>query len=220
MYPKIKQIIVTWRKGRGANRIPIAVVKKNESEGTTFRYIQEGVAQAQKVGFVCYPDFTDTDKTYNLNVQQILSHRLNNPERPDIDKYYDFWEIPKESRGDVYRMLVYTQGLLPTDNFEFLAQYYSVSKVKFVSEVCGFSDHPLNTGSIHEGDTLIWKLEQKNEYDCKAVALYFGIQKIGYVKRIHNEVFHLRNSKSLKIRVKKLEQNGHINKAYILIFSE
>ena len=56
--------------------------------------------------------------------------------------------------------------------------------------------------------------------DMIIVALYFGIQKVGYVKRIHNEVFHLKNSKSLKIKVKKLEQNGHINKAYIIIFSE
>ena len=220
MYPKIRQIVVTWRQGRGSNRIPVAIVKKNESEGMSFRYILEGVEQAKKSGFVCYPDFTDITKVYYLNIQQILSHRLNSPERPDIERYYDFWEIPQESKGDVYRMLAYTQGLLSTDNFEFLAQYYSITGIKFVSEITGFSDNPLDTGSLYEGCELDWKWEPRNEYDKKAIALYYKTQKIGYIKRIHNEVFHLKNAKALKVRVKKLEQNGHINKAYILIYKD
>lgn len=220
MYPKVKRIVVTWRQGRGANRIPVAIVKKNESEGMSFRYIQEGIEQAKKNGFVCYPDFTDTNKIYNLNVQQVLSHRLNSPERPDIEKYYKFWEIPEESRGDVYKMLAYTQGQLPTDNFEFLAQYYSVNGVRFVSEIAGFSENPLETGSLTEGCELEWKLEPRNKHDDKAIALYYKSQLIGHIKRIHNDVFHLRNAGSLRVKVKKLEQNGHINKAYILIYAD
>ena len=89
MYPKIRKIVVTWRQGKGYNRIPIATVKKNESEGMTFRYLPDGVELAKKNGFVCYPDFTDTNKIYSLNMQQILSHRLNSPARPDIEKYYE-----------------------------------------------------------------------------------------------------------------------------------
>ena len=219
MYPKVKQIVVTWRQGKGYNRIPIAIVKKNESEGMSFRYIAEGVKQAKELGFVCYPDFTDVNKAYTLNIQQILSHRLNSPERPDIEKYYDFWEIPEESRGDVFRMLAYTQGQLPTDNFEFLAQYYTVNKVRFVSEITGFSKTPLETGTLHEGCELEWKLEPRNEFDKNSVALYYQSQMIGHIKRIHNEVFHLRNAGVLKVKVKKLEQNGHVNKAYILIYA-
>ena len=219
MYPKIREIIVTWRKGRGSRRIPIGIVRKNETEGMSFRYIPEGVEQAKTDGFVCYPDFTDTSRVYNQNVQQVLAHRLNSPERPDIDKYYEFWEIPENSRNDVFRMLAYTQGQLPTDNFEFLALYYSVSGVHFVSEITGFSENPLETGSIYEGCMLDWKLERNNEFDKKAVVLYYDGEKVGYVKKLHNDVFHLRNSKSLKVKVKKLEQNGHVKKAYILIFS-
>lgn len=220
MYPKIRQIVVTWRQGRGSSRIPIAIVKKNESEGVSFRYLTEGVELAKKSGFTCYPDFTDTSKVYTLNIQQILSHRLNSPERPDIEKYYDFWEIPEESRGDVFRMLAYTQGQLPTDNFEFLAQYYTVSKVRFVSEITGFSEMPLETGTLREGSELEWKLEPRNEFDKNAVALYYKTLMIGHIKRIHNDVFHLKNAGVLKVKVKKLEQNGHVNKAYILIYAK
>lgn len=220
MYPKIKQIVVTWRQGRGSSRIPIGVVKKNENEGMSFRYLSDGVDEAKKCGFVCYPDFTDINSLYNKNVQQALSYRLNSPERPDIEKYYDFWEIPDESKDDVYRMLAYTQGLLPTDNFEFLAQYYSITGVRFVSEITGFSDNPLETGFLSEGCMLEWKHEPSNKYDPKAISLHFDSQKVGYVKKIHNEVFFLKNSRRLRVRVKKLEQNGHINKAYILIYAE
>lgn len=218
MYPKIRQIVVTWRQGRGAARVPVAIVRKNETEGVSFRYIQEGIEQAKRSGFVCYPDFTDINKIYNQNVQQILSHRLISPDRPDIDRYYDFWEIPEESRGDAFRMLAYTQGILPTDNFEFLAQYYSVRGVRFVSEITGFSENPLETGCLQEGSMLEWKLDPQNEYDKYAVALYYRSQLIGHVKRVHNDVFHLKNAKLLKVKIKKLEQNGHVNKAYIVIY--
>ena len=220
MYPKIKQIVVTWRQGRGSNRVPIAIVKRNESEGVSFRYIHEGIIEAKKEGFVCYPDFTDVARVYQQNVLQTLSHRLVSPERPDIDKYYDFWEIPEEAKGDAYRMLAYTQGILPTDNFEFLAQYYSVREVRFVSEITGFTNNPLETGSLQEGSILEWKLDSRNEFDKDAVSLHYKSQLIGYVKRVHNNVFHLRNARLLKVKIKKLEQNGHINKAYILIYAK
>jgi hypothetical protein len=220
MYPKIKQIVVTWRKGKSYDRIPIAIVKKNESEGTTFRYIEGGVEKAKQDGFVCFPDFLDVSKIYNQNVLQVLSYRINDPERPDIEKYYRFWEIPDQAKGDIYRILAYTQGQLPTDNFEFLAEYYSVTGVRFVSEITGFSVNQIETGCIHEGDILEWKLEPRNEFDKNAVALYCGMQMVGHVKRFHNSVFHLKNSRLLKVKVKKVEQNGHVSKAYILIYSE
>jgi hypothetical protein len=217
MYPKVKQIIVTWRLGRTHGRIPIGIIKSNILNGTTFEYIPDGVKKVKEKGFTCYSDFPDLNKKYNANVLNIFSQRINNSDRTDIQKYYDFWEVPSVYKKDIFYLLAYTQGLLPTDNFEFLAEFYSIKNLKFVSEITGLSEYSLETGTLHEGEVLTWKPEPQNKYDSKAVALYKDEKIIGHVKKIHSHVFYLEGANSLQVSVKKLEQNGHINRAYILI---
>lgn len=209
---------MAWRPARGKRRIIVGKIKSNASS-TVFSYIENGVNEAKQFGFVCFPDFPDTSKEYSTNVMRTLSQRVNNSERSDIDDYYRFWEIPKESRGNIYRMLAYTGGILATDNFEFIADFYSIRDLTLVSEVSGLSICPLENGTISEGDTLQWKHEKENEYDSHAIALYKGDAKIGYVKRIHSLIFFKQGKERLSVTVKKIESNGHINKAYIAIRS-
>lgn len=218
MRPHIKNITLVWRPGKSHRRIPVAIVKSNVY-GTTFRYLREGVEEAREKGFVCFPDFPDTKEIHETNVLKILAQRINDNERSDIQDYYSFWEVPKVAQKDTYRILAYTQGILPTDNFEFLADYYGVRGVRFVSELTGLSQNLLDNNCIKEGDELDWKLEPENEYDSKAVTLYKDGQLLGHVKKIHSHVFYLPRSKSLKVRVKKIEHNGHIKRALILIYN-
>lgn len=53
-----------------------------------------------------------------------------------------------------------------------------------------------------------------------AVAVYKGDMKIGYIKQVHNRLFHKKGSNRLKIKVEKVNRNGHINKAYLWIYSD
>lgn len=218
MRPHIKNITLVWRSGRSHSRIPVAIVKSNVF-GTTFKYLKEGVEQAKKEGFVCFPDFPDTKEVHDENVLKVLSLRINDSERSDIQDYYKFWEVPKVAQNDTYRLLAYTQGMLPTDNFEFLAEYYGLKGVRFVSELTGLSENQLENDCIQEGDELEWKLEPHNQYDSQAVALYKDGQMLGHVKRIHCKMFHLPSSNLLRVRVKKIEHNGHISRAFILIYN-
>ena len=218
MRPHIKNITLVWRPGKSHRRIPVAIVKSNVF-GTTFRYLKNGVEQAKEKGFVCFPDFPNTKEIHDINVLKILALRINDSERSDIQSYYDFWEVPKDAQKDTYRLLAYTQGMLPTDNFEFLAEYYGIKGIRFVSELTGLSENQLENDSLHEGDELDWKCEPDNKYDSKAVALYKRGQILGYVKKIHSRVFYLPFSKQLKIKVKRIEHNGHISRALILIYN-
>ena len=218
MYPRIRHIIVVWRPRRSYRRIPVAIVDSNGVE-TTFQYLKDGVEQARKEGFVYFPDFPDIEKRYEINVLKRLAFRINDNRRSDIQDYYSFWEVPEEAQKDIYRLLAYTQGILATDNFEFLAEYNDVQGVKFVTEVAGLSVVPLESTAIEEGDELEWRREPDNSYDPKAVALYKNGQKIGYVKKVHSLVFYLPNSECLKVKVKKLVRNGHIAFAFILIYN-
>ena len=219
MLPHVNDIIVIWREGKGKDRIPIAIVK-NDGNNTVFKYIEDGVDCARRNGFVCFPDFPVINKVYDKNVLNALSQRVNNRERSDIEEYYNFWEIPSDARKDTFLMVAYTQGILPTDNFEFLAEYSSVEGVRFVSEITGLTKNKLDNNCISEGDELEWRCEPENESDNMAVALYKENRKLGYVKRIHNQVFHLRDCDKLKVKVKKIEHNGHISRVLILIYNK
>ena len=219
MYPRIKRIFMAWRAGRSHRRIIVGEIKSNAS-ATIFKYIKDGVEEAKKEGFVCYPDFPEIEKTYDTNVLRILSQRLNDSERTDINHYYDFWEIPQNCVRDTYRLLAYTGGILPTDNFEFLVDFYGTKNISLVTELTGLSTRTISNDELNEGDKLEWKLEPNNQYDNFAVGIYKKGKMLGYVKKIHSHLFYKKGGYFLSVRVKRIEHNGHINKVFLLISSD
>ena len=215
----IRQIYLIWRRGRSEGRIKVGRILRNQTEGVRFMYLPEGVKEAVEKGFNMYPDFPDPDKVYRNNVLEVFSQRLNNTERSDIQKYYNYWEINPEMKDDKYYVLAQTQGLLPTDTFEFLAEYYPVKGLRFTSEICGLTKMQLSNGTLKEGDMIQWKLEPSNPFDKYAVKLYKDGKELGYVKTIHSKVFHDSKYKNLDVKVKSVEQNGHINRVFISIYT-
>jgi hypothetical protein len=215
----IGNIFLAWRKGQGSRRTIIGVIKRNSTEGVRFRYDTKAVEAANKDGLSVYTDFPDVNKEYTENVLDIFSQRLNKSERGDIQKYYDFWEIDPNNKDDKYYLLAHTQGLLATDNFEFLADYSPVPDLRFVSELCGLSTLQLPSDTLTEGEDLRWKKEPNNEHDHRAVKVYKGNKFVGYVKKIHSKVFYKNGSQQLKIKVKSITKNGHINRVFLKIYS-
>ena len=208
---------MVWRRGRSGRRIKVGLITKNQTEGVVFRYLTEGLKEAMSEGFTMYPDFPNTETIYKQNVLETLAQRLTNTERSDIKKYYDYWGIAPEMKDDKYYVLAQTQGLLPTDYFEFIAEYFPKKGLKFTSEICGLSHTKIPSGSLSVGDVLTWKFEKNNSYDPHAVLLYKEDVKLGYVKTIHNRIFHTSKNKQFSIIVKSVEQNGHINRVFIAI---
>jgi len=213
----IGNIYLTWRKGKGNSRTAVGVIKRNATDGVRFQYIDSGVKKAILEGFNGFADFPDTSKEYKENVLDIIGKRLTNSERTDIQKYYDFWEIKPEFKNDKYYLLAHTQGLLATDNFEFLADYSPIEGLSFISEICGLSHTKPSVDTISEGDVLRWEFNKKNLFDNKAVEVYKGDFRLGNVKLIHCNVFHKPGGDKLKIRVKSIEKNGHLNRVFIKI---
>ncbi len=215
----IKCIYLVWRRARNDSRIKIGVIKKNQTNGVTFRYLPDGVEKAISKGFNMYPDFPDFNMVYKNNVLETFAQRLTNTERSDIQKYYNYWEIRPELKDDKFYVLAQTQGLLSTDNFEFIAEYYPVKELKFTSEICGLTKRQLPPNTLRVGDELTWKLDKTNPFDSYAVQLFKDGIDIGYVKTIHSKVFHDSKYKKFKIQVKSIEQNGHLNRAFIAVYS-
>jgi hypothetical protein len=211
----IGTIYLSWRKGKGSRRKIVGCIKKNATDGVRFEYIEKGVFEAQQEGFTPYIDFPDTSKVYTENVLEIFGQRLIKTERSDIQRYLDFWDVDPKYQGDKYYLLAYTQGMLSTDNFEFLASFHPVKNLCFVSEVVGLSKTLPKPGVIEIGDKLEWTLEKKNPVDKYAVKVYKRDFFLGYVKMVHSRVFHSIRSASLKIKVKSIDQNGSVNRIFI-----
>jgi len=213
----IGSIYLAWRKGKGSRRKIVGVIKKNVNEGVSFRYINKGVEEAQSDGFTPYIDFPDTAKIYSENVLEIFGQRLIKSERSDYQKFLDYWAIDPNYQDDKYYLLAYTQGMLSTDNFEFLADFHPVKDLCFVSEICGLTHFKVVAGTISPGDKLSWQLEKDNPKDKYAVKVFKGEKVLGYIKMIHSRVFYKKLKSPLKITVKSIDQNGIVNRVFIEI---
>lgn len=211
------KLYLSWRKGQGSRRHIVGVLEHASDGRFVFTYDRPSVEKAEKDGFAPYTEFPDIEKSYNGNALEIFGQRLIKSERPDIQSFYDFWEIEPTHKDDKFYMLGHTQGLQPTDNFEFLADYNVVDGLHFLTELAGLSAYQLPSGTLKEGDSLRFELDKDNEHDPEAVTVFKGDTEIGHIKRIHCRVFHKPGAKDLKLSVKSVDKNGVIKKAFIKV---
>jgi hypothetical protein len=182
-----------------------------------FSYIKKNILAAQQEGFSPYVEFPDIEKQYSDNVLEIFGQRLMKTERSDIQTFFDFWEIKPEYKNDKYYLLAHTQGMVPTDNFEFLADYKPRKGLSFVTDLASVRLRNLEPGSIKPGDKLTLELEPCNEFDKYAVKVFKDQTQIGYIKKIHSRVFYKSRGKNLKLSVKAVDQNGLVSRIFVKV---
>jgi hypothetical protein len=210
------KIYLSWRKGQGSRRHLVGALKHTTDDRFVFTYDETIVEKAKAEGFVPYTEFADTSQQYNGNVLDIFAQRLIKTERPDIQQFYDFWEIESKYAGDKFYLLGHTQGLLPTDNFEFLADYKCAKGLHFLTEIAALSYEQVPSSSLSVGDELGYELEPTNEKDDKAVLVKKGALKLGYIKKGHNHLFH-QFSANIKLTVKAIDKNGVIKRIFVKV---
>jgi len=214
---EIGHIYLSWREGLGKRRHIVGVLKRNATLGIRFSYIHKGVEAAKKDGFSPYTEFPDFEKEYTENVLEVFGQRIMKSERSDISDFYDFWEIETKYKDDKFYLLAHTQGLNPTDNFEFLADYNPSKNLRFLTDLAGLSTLKLPASSIMPGDILTYKLESDNKFDDKAVKVFKGDIQVGYIKKIHSRVFYKQKGSLLKLVVKAVEENGVMKRIFIKV---
>ncbi|UXE65150.1 MAG: hypothetical protein KA713_11655 [Chryseotalea sp. WA131a] len=214
---EIGHIYLSWREGLGKRRHIVGILKKNATLGIRFSYIKKGVEVAKKDGFSPYTEFPDVTKEYTESVLEVFGQRIMKSERSDISDFYDFWEIDTKFKEDKFYLLAHTQGLNPTDNFEFLADYNPSKSLRFLTDLASLSTLKLSADSVKAGDILTYKLESDNEFDDKAVKVFKGAKDVGYIKKIHSRVFYKQKGSLLKLVVKAVEQNGIIKRIFVKV---
>ncbi len=215
---KFGNIYLSWRKGSGSKRHIVGIIKYNSTKGATFQYLPDKeLKDAIDDGFKCYTEFPELDKLYKDNVLDTFKQRLFRSERSDYKGFLDFWGIHIENKDDILYLLAHTQGLVPTDNFEFLADFKVTKDLRFVSEIAGLTYTKVPAPKLNVGDEIIWK-RNPTEYDKFQVDLFTndGIS-LGHVKKVHSRVFFHSRGDDLKIKVQAIDKNGTIKRAFILI---
>jgi hypothetical protein len=215
---EIGHIYLSWRQGAGKGRHLVGVIKKSETKGIRFSYLIDGVEAAKVEGFTPYTEFPDLDREYSEKVIEIFGQRITKSERSDITDFLDFWEIDPKYKDDKFYLLAHTQGLNPTDNFEFLADYNPSKSLRFLTDLAGLSILKLPAQSLQVGDVLSYQLEGENIHDRYAVKIFKGGVPVGYIKKVHSRVFHKKGGNRLKLMVKAVEQNGTIKTVFLKTF--
>lgn len=212
----IAQIYLVWRKGSGGRRHVIGKIKNNVTEGVRFEYIKDNIEAAQKEGFIPYESFPDLDKVYSENVIDIFGQRLMRSDRGDLRNFYNFWKVDKSKVEDRHYMLAYTQGMLPTDNYEFLADFNPIKGLRFVTEISGLTHFKISSELLEIGDELSYLLEPTNFKDKNAVKVFKGKLALGYIKQVHNKVFG-KSKNTLKLKVQSIERNGILKRVFVTV---
>lgn len=210
----IRNIYIAWRKSSGERRNLIARIKRN-ANGISFKYLDD-FKKAQEQGLDYFFGFKESKNLNPSEVKDLLTLRVISKDRPDRAEFLKFWEA--DDVDDIFDLLGYTQGISPTDNFEFLADFTTVNKrhLKFVTDIAGLSKSEVKPGMIKAGDVLRYVKEPNNAFDDKAVAVYKDDLKIGYIKRIHTLLFYKCKSK-LNLTVKSVVENGIVKNIYVKV---
>ncbi len=215
---KFGNIYLSWRKGPGSSRHLVGVIKNNATNGVSFQYLPENKIQSAKEdGFQCYTEFPNSKKKYNENVLEIFKQRLFRSERTDYKSFLEFWNIDEKYKDDTLYLLAHTQGLVPTDNFEFLADFKVTKDLQFVSDIAGLTYSNVPTDSLKIGDEIVWK-KSPSEFDKYQVDLYTlsGVF-LGHIKKIHSKIFYDKRALGLKLKTISIEKNGTLKRAFIRI---
>lgn len=213
------KIYLAWRAGASERRHIVGLLQRLPEGGYVFQYLPEAGKLSEEKGFIPYTEFPDLNKQYSDNVVEIFAQRLMRTDRTDSEQFFRFWEVDPPLMQDKFYLLGKTQGLVSTDNFEFLAEYHFENGIHFLTDVAGLTHLQLPKDSVRPGDMLSFRLEHTNEYDRLAVALSKDDLSVGYIKKVHNKIFHESGSERLQIKVKAVEQNGTIRKIFATVSS-
>lgn len=217
----VNKIYLSWRKSTGNHRHLVGELYRHYEHHYTFKYLKNGVTEAKKDGFIDYPDFPNTDDTlYTENIKHAFFLRLIPEGRADRSNFLAFWEA-RDPRYDWFDELALTQGLLPTDNFEFLGVFNPPKVKSFVTDLASVGRLNLPRNTVSMMNRLTYIIEDNNfDETGKAVKVLHGEKDIGYIKKVHNRYFFEAEKKGLKptIEVKAVSQNGIVKGVYLKVY--
>jgi hypothetical protein len=181
-----------------------------------FKYLQDGVNQARRDGFMGYPGLSIETKEHK-NVLNLFAKRLINTERSDAKELLKFWGIQDADIENKLYLLAMTQGMSQNDNFEFLACFQLQEDLSFITDIAGLSHSKFDISKLKKGDKLTFERENLKQ-DKNAIKLLFGQELVGYIKKGHNEFFIDDKANNLKIEIKHIINTNETKQVFVKVY--
>jgi hypothetical protein len=212
---KFSKIYLAWRHSKGLPRIMVGEITVKEDD-VDFKYLQDGVNQARRDGFMGYPGLSIETKEHN-NVLNLFSKRLVNTERSDAKELLKFWGVQDEYIEDKLYLLAMTQGMSQNDNFEFLACFELRDNLSFITDIAGLSHSKFDISKLKKGSKLTFERASMKE-DKNAIRLLFAQELVGYIKKGHNEVFIDNKADNIEIVVEHIINTNETKQVFVKVF--
>lgn len=215
MVEAFEDVYLGWKSVTSEDRYIIGVISKHQDK-LTFKYILDEVAKASRDGFKSYFDFQHIDRVYNQNVLEIFSQRLTPKSRFKTASVYRFWEISEQILQDRLATIAFTQAMLPTDSFEFLADFKPIKGLSFITDLLGTNSMHIPAKAIDNNDPLTWHHLSGNESLEGQVLVRHDEYRLGFVKKIHSNIFK-KYKGSIRIKVHDVEKQETLKRVFIKI---
>lgn len=161
----------------------------------TFRYFRadelpsynagRGLDRLKAAGFVGYPAFLfEAGRTFETDILKTFLRRLPPRSRGDFSQYQEYFSIHPGSSLSGPLLLALTEARLPSDGFSIVDPLDpGASECDAVFEIAGFRYEAAGR-KLELGDELTLKPEPTNVHDSNAVAVYSGLERVGFVNRL------------------------------------
>jgi hypothetical protein len=182
------RLAVVWQAPDGQERTRRRVAELvHTDDDVIFRYLtgDADFRLARTQGFTCYPAFRKTDREYGGQAHLSFMRRLPPRSRGDFAKYLSQWCLTSDIPISDFALLGYTGAKLPTDGFSLTPTLEDIAApVEFLMEVAGFRYQGVERSELVLEMPVTFKNELDNPADTKAIAVYAGDSRIGYVNRL------------------------------------
>lgn len=180
-----ERIFVSWRRADSERRYLVGEIMRNDNQ-VTFQYAYE-IYEALRDGMYLYNEFQNIEKKYSTNVLNIFAQRLTPKSRFKTASVYKFWQITQDIVKDDLATIALTQALLPTDNFEFLADFLPKKGLSFITDLSFTSQIALPANLLDSTDHLLW--EKRDSDQGQDIVVIHDGTIIGQIKQGHANVF-------------------------------
>jgi hypothetical protein len=218
------RLLLVWQAADGKRaRHAVAELLRPETGPVRLRYLTgtTDFEAARAEGFFNFPAFRKPAQTYDLGVVETFMRRLPPRTRGDYAQYLEKFRLRPQTPISDFALLAYTGAKLPSDGFSILDPLDDVkTPCEVLLEVAGFRHVArVSPTEIPVGHAVRFVSEPDNAEDPKAVAVYLGEARIGYVPRQQAPaVERLVREGAIEATVERV--NGQPERALIYLFTQ
>ncbi len=181
------KLLLAWQSADEQTRGRYIIAELNKiNDNISLHYLVDSpdFKSAEEKGFVSYPAFPDTGKSYS-NVLNAFMRRLTPRTRGDFPNYLEELRLQKNVTISDFGLLGYSGAKLPSDGFSVIHPFNNVQgSCELLLEVAGYRYYKNDfSASAHLGSKVSFATELNQITKAPAIQIRANEHIIGYVNK-------------------------------------